>query len=212
MIDRKTTLFCDMDGVLASFFSGAQRIYDRIERDGIPSSWLAQSRSISPSLEWIHANLGADFRITARSDLDIPAVRKLILSAIAFDPGTFFEDLPPLQDGLEALWPFLQRTDHTVVLLSAPIGARRGAGVMTAAEGKRRWAAKWLDPVPEVIICPSRDKHRYARADGCTNILIDDRLRNISQWRSAGGIGIHHIPGGSAATVSQLQRMLRLPQ
>ncbi len=207
MIDPEATIFCDMDGVLADFFSGAQQLV-ACAQGGIPRAWRA-SRSIAPSLEWIVENLGADFRLSTRQQLDIPAVRKLVLSAISCAPGDFFAALPPLPDGTELLWPTLLKTGRPVTLLSAPISVRRGSRARTAEAGKRAWVAQHISPLPPVIICPSRRKHEHARAGGRANILIDDRLRTIQQWRSAGGIGIHHIPTGSAQTVAQLEGMLR---
>ena len=35
-----------------------------------------------------------------------------------------------------------------------------------------------------------QDKKKYAVIDGVQNVLIDDYLKNIKEWESAGGIGI----------------------
>jgi len=210
MLTPDATIFCDMDGVLVDFFAGAQRIFSHVEQGRIPRLWRTRSRSIPQALAWIEDNLGPDFRLQTREELDIPAVRKLVLSAIAFDPGTFFAGLPPLADGLDQLWPALLATGHEVKLLSAPIGARRGFAVGTAEEAKRAWAAQWLTPTPEVLLCPSRKKQQFARAGGPANLLIDDRASTIERWRAAGGIGILHAPGGSAQTVPRLNA-LRAP-
>ncbi|MFT5683791.1 MAG: hypothetical protein ACI8RZ_004723 [Myxococcota bacterium] len=207
MLDPNATIFCDMDGVLADFFTGARQLITRAH-NAIPQEW-SSSRSIAPALEWIEENLGANYLPETRADLEIPAVRKLVLSAINFAPGDFFASLPPLPDGLDLLWPTLRQTNHPVVLLSAPIGVRKGSRAKTAEEGKREWAAQWLSPIPPLIMSPSRRKHEHARTGGYASILIDDRQRTIQQWRASGGIGIHHIPGHSAQTVAQLSGLLR---
>jgi len=38
-----------------------------------------------------------------------------------------------------------------------------------------------------------------------TDVLIDDRIRNIEQWRSQGGVGIHHT--SPEETLSQIQNI-----
>jgi hypothetical protein len=37
------------------------------------------------------------------------------------------------------------------------------------------------------------------------DVLIDDRIRNIEQWRARGGIGIHHI--NPEETLNQIKRL-----
>ena len=79
---------------------------------------------------------------------------------------------------------------------------------MTAEEGKELWVSRWLKPDPDgVIMSPAREKQRYATTNGVPNVLIDDKLSTIEAWNAAGGIGVHHKPGGSDATVRVLQEM-----
>ena len=58
-----------------------------------------------------------------------------------------------------------------------------------------------------IIIIPAKNKKEYAVTAGIPNILIDDKPSTVQAWNSAGGIGILHQPGRSAATVSELIRM-----
>ena len=79
---------------------------------------------------------------------------------------------------------------------------------MTAEEGKGLWVSRWLSPAPDgVIMSPAREKQRYATTNGVPNVLIDDKLATIEAWNAAGGIGVHHTPRGSTATVRQLQEL-----
>lgn len=61
--------------------------------------------------------------------------------------------------------------------------------VKHAFQDKVKWAQKHF-PGTTVFFGPySKDKHLH-----CTpgDILIDDRISNITEWREAGGIAIHH--------------------
>ena len=75
-------------------------------------------------------------------------------------------------------------------------------------EGKELWVDQWLTPQPvEVIMSPAREKHIYATTNGVSNILIDDKSSTVDSWNNAGGIGVLHIPGGSAQTVQILGKI-----
>jgi hypothetical protein len=48
-------------------------------------------------------------------------------------------------------------------------------------------------------------KQKYATTDGKPNVLIDDYKKNIVEWESKGGTGIHHTEVGK--TVAELKRL-----
>ena len=54
---------------------------------------------------------------------------------------------------------------------------------------KVMWAHKHFPNIPVHFGPFSKDKHVHCVIG---DILIDDRTSNIEEWRSAGGIGIHH--------------------
>ena len=51
------------------------------------------------------------------------------------------------------------------------------------------------------------DKARFAKdgRDGRPNILIDDHIKNIKQFRAKGGIGIHHTSASN--TIRELRKL-----
>ena len=206
VVQPSSQIFCDMDGVLVNFESAVvdlvNTILDTGEIPGVPSSKGHRKR-----LGWVRRELGPDWRATARPDLDLKPVRNMMFSAIGANPGPVFASMPPWPDALSELWPYITSTGRTVNILSAPIRARDGAS-MTAGEGKTVWVEEWLTPQPaDIIITPAVQKVEYAVSGEVPNILIDDRKSTVDAWNAAGGIGILHYPGGSAATVSKLREL-----
>ena len=47
-------------------------------------------------------------------------------------------------------------------------------------------------------------KRKFAQTNDKPNILIDDYIKNIREWESAGGIGITHI--NVRKTISELKK------
>jgi len=70
--------------------------------------------------------------------------------------------------------------------------------------GKKAWLAKNAKPTGKIHLVVRADKQKYAKLGGQPNILIDDYIKNIKEWESAGGIGIHHT--SPTNTISQLKR------
>ena len=200
----ESQIFCDMDGVLVNFEAAivdlVNTILDTGEVPGVPSTKGHRKR-----LGWVRRELGSDWRASSRPDLDLKPVRNLMFSAIGANPGPVFAGMPPWPDALSELWPYITSSGRVVNILSAPIRARDGAN-STAGEGKTAWVQEWLSPQPsDIIITPAVEKVAYATNGGIPNILIDDRKSTINSWNAAGGIGILHFPGGSAATIKKLE-------
>ena len=63
-----------------------------------------------------------------------------------------------------------------------------------------------LDP-SDMRAVSRQDKKQFAKdgRDGRPNILIDDHAGNIREFKSKGGIGIHHTDVGK--TISELKRL-----
>ena len=61
------------------------------------------------------------------------------------------------------------------------------------------WKRVWLERhgfmpiIPNLIFTRNKEKYAVDRIDGSPNILVDDKINNVSQWSAAGGIGIHYF-------------------
>jgi hypothetical protein len=153
--------------------------------------------------------MGDDWRPKGGHDLDVKGTRQLMMSAISSSPGRFFESLPPLDDGVNDLWPFLNSLGLPVHILSAPVRGREGTA--TAEEGKKRWVERYLDPQPEsIIIVDAKDKQNWAVRDGGPNLIVDDKGSTIESWNSRGGVGILHVPRDSESSISRIRQHLKI--
>lgn len=104
----------------------------------------------------------------------------------------FWVGMPWMSDGLE-YWNYIKQ--YNPALLSAP--SRDESSKL----GKRLWVKNNI-PGAKLILAYAQDKQKYAAPN---HILIDDRLSNIEQWRSQGGIGILHT--SAANTIEQLKEL-----
>ena len=97
-----------------------------------------------------------------------------------------------MSDGKE-YWNYIKK--YKPILLSAP--SRNNESRL----GKRVWAKRNL-PGVKLILAFADNKKNYANEN---SILIDDREKNINQWKEAGGIGILHTD--AASTIAQLKEL-----
>jgi DNA-directed RNA polymerase subunit RPC12/RpoP len=97
-----------------------------------------------------------------------------------------------MPDGKQ-LWDYVKK--YNPELLSAP--SREEASRM----GKRVWVKREL-PGVKLILRSADKKQEFASSN---SILIDDREKNIEQWRNAGGVGILHTD--AASTIKKLKEL-----
>jgi phosphoglycolate phosphatase-like HAD superfamily hydrolase len=110
--------------------------------------------------------------------------------------GKYFEEMDPMPDAMQ-LWNYVKK--HNPIICSA-------IGRITNAEPeKRAWVRHHLGSSAEasaLFVPGAKEKCRHA---GHNHILIDDKLKAITPWVQAGGIGILHT--SAALTIHKLKEL-----
>jgi len=145
-----TTIYLDMDGVVADFDEYAARTL------GVPPS-----QGVYPEEVW--NKLAANPRIY-RDLVKTPYADELVRRCIKF---------------------CLERDYEYAFLTAVP----KGNDVPWAFYDKVEWAQKHFPGIPVMFGPFSKDKWQHCQPG---DVLIDDRGSNITEWRAAGGIAIHH--------------------
>ena len=158
-----TTLYLDMDGVVADFDEYAARTL------GIPPS-----SGIYPEEVW--------YKLASNARL----YRDLIKTPYADQLVDECKDLAATKE-------------YNLLFLTA---VPKGNDVKWAFYDKVVWAQNYFPGIPVHFGPFSKDKWQHCRP---SDILIDDRLSNIEEWRVAGGIAIHHT--NIEATLYELSRL-----
>ncbi len=182
-------LYCDMDGVLVDFVTGA---INQINEDVNDKQLSSQDESTGKlnylgQLRMVMRREGLDIIGHEHIEKNAEGPQKVRKAAIKYmykrlaDDDKFWAKLPWMEGGRD-LWNAIKRFEPAI--LTAPMG--KGS-----EEGKRQWINRHLKPVPEEIHM-SHDKFNWAMSDGQKNVLIDDFISNIKPWKAHGGIPIHH--------------------
>ena len=124
-------------------------------------------------------------------------------------PKDMFYQLPPMRDA-KLLWEFIGRQDPPPFILTAvpKKSDTRGAISERAAEDKKRWMKKHFGVKDARVYAVMRkNKANFAKdgRDGRPNLLIDDHLGNVKEFKAAGGIGVHHID--ARTTITKLKKI-----
>ena len=76
----------------------------------------------------------------------------------------------------------------------------------TSKNGKMKWLAKNTDfKRSKIHLVMRSQKKQYATTDGKPNVLVDDYIKNIKEWESNGGIGVHHT--NVSKSIGELNRL-----
>ena len=165
----------------------------------------AVSRGTLPEIFLDGDGVVADFDKGAAKAMDRPFGGRLDNNKITQDDWgvimktpKFWLNLPVLSDGIR-VYKFIKK--YRINILSAAPGGYPGA-----AEEKTKWVKKHLGSISgKVHIVKRADKIKFAIANGIPNILIDDFDKNIREWETAGGIGIHHT--SAKMTIKRLKEL-----
>lgn len=101
----------------------------------------------------------------------------------------------PAFEGMKEFYAALKKTAATRILTAPSVSDE-------CFRAKAEWVKNHWDQwmLKSLIICSASDKQFLARPN---HILIDDRQKNVDEWREAGGIAILHT-GDYAATLKQV--------
>jgi len=135
----------------------------------------------------------ADFDEYAHRTIGVPPSKGIypdhIWQQLATNPR-IYRDLikTPYSDQLVEECKILssKKNYHLYFLTAVP----KGNDVKWAFYDKVIWAQKYYPDIPVMFGPYSKDKWHHCQPG---DILIDDRQSNISEWRTAGGIAIHHV-------------------
>jgi len=108
-------------------------------------------------------------------------------------PDNLFYQLPPMQDAKQ-LWNFIGKYNPNI--LTAIPREERGPIAKRAANDKKLWMKKHFEVSEDRIYALERKNKANFAIDGRDkrpNLLIDDHLKNILEFRKKGGLGVHHI-------------------
>jgi 5'(3')-deoxyribonucleotidase len=146
----KSTIYFDMDGVLADFVKGC--------RDILKLDFIDLNKDIPDDFMWNEMK----------------------------NHSHYYLQLEPVYGTLELFRNTLKIYGaERVQILSAIPKPKRG--IVNAASDKLLWVKKYLGDKVVVNLCQREEKQALAKG----NILIDDYLINIEEWRKEGGLGIH---------------------
>ena len=111
-------------------------------------------------------------------------IDKVLLSGVGTSKG-WWVSLVPMHDA-KTLWKYISQYDIQI-LSACPSICKDDKAVIA---GKTAWIKKYLKPSPsKVNIVQRRDKKTFAAPN---HILIDDHIKNIRDFESAGGVGVVH--------------------
>ena len=134
---------------------------------------------------------------------DLGQAKRNKLFSEACDTVDFWVSLEPMPDYNE-LWGYVKYWSPSI-LTAYPVWSKQAKDV--AIKGKALWNKSHMMVPEQRFHCVERkDKQKFAlNSERRSNILIDDKPKNIEEWIAAGGIGILHI--NAAQTILQLRNL-----
>ena len=102
--------------------------------------------------------------------------------------------------GAKRLWSFVNKYD-------AHILSAYSTNDSNSIPGKMKWLRKnaKLTQRSRIHLVLRKQKQDFAMTNNKPNVLIDDHLKNIKEWESKGGIGIHHL--SVSTTLNELKKL-----
>jgi 5'(3')-deoxyribonucleotidase len=147
----------------------------------------------------------ADFDEYAARTLGVPPSQGIYPEEVWYKLATnarLYRDLKPTTYATQLVYQceqFCSKKQYDLKFLTA---VPKGNDVPWAFYDKVYWARNYFATIPVMFGPFSKDKHVHCKSG---DILIDDRLSNIEEWKAAGGIAIHHK--NIDATLQELSKL-----
>ena len=156
-------IYCDMDGVLVDFLSGAiAKMNEVINDEAHPLAELANK---------VKEEAGTDQLVTGHltkgDPLCINSAREYMRPLLE-DDEDFWTNLPWMPEG-RAIWDAIKA--HHPVILTSPMDQN---GCQGSIKGKEKWIKRELGLDINSRAIFSHDKYEYATKGGEPTVLIDD--------------------------------------
>ena len=122
--------------------------------------------------------------------------KKYVLEEIS---PNFYRNLEWIEGGF-CLWEFLSKFEMEI------LSASPRTWMPNAKKDKNEWIDENLGEEVKRNLVSRHEKKNFALSEkGQPNLLIDDHLKNVSEWQLAGGVAIHHT--SLEKTLRKLQEM-----
>ena len=111
----------------------------------------------------------------------------------------FWLNIPPTKD-FDIYWNFIKKYKPDILT------AYPRWDVDGAKKGKAAWNRKYTRiPAERLHVVARKNKQMFAydSINNRPNVLIDDHLQNIEEWKASGGIGIYHT--NALSSIMQLK-------
>lgn len=172
------SLYCDMDGVLVDFYTGLMQAYPEIKNV---------------------------------REIELFLSRPTAWAEVGKAHPHLFRTLPKLADADELMDALLALRQQKKIKLNI-LTAIPGEHVMPyAREDKKAWIQQYYPQISpkNVFVVKRSQKQHFARVmePEPPAVLIDDFKKNITEWHSAGGLGIQHR--NTSTTLRKLKTALR---
>ena len=103
--------------------------------------------------------------------------------------------------GSKKMWQFISKYNPHILSAYSTKDAN-------SRKGKTDWLRKnaKLTQKSRIHLVMREDKQKYAMTkDGKPNLLIDDYIKNVNEFKAKGGIGVHHT--SPMGTIAELKRL-----
>ena len=115
------------------------------------------------------------------------------------DKKDFWETLEWMP-GAKRLWSFVNKYGSHILSAYSTKDSN-------CVPGKMKWLRKNLKLTQRsrIHLVRRSQKQDFAMTNNKPNVLIDDHAKNIKEWKSKGGIGIHHL--SVSTTLNELKKL-----